>query len=76
MPLMAMISPCHQAIDARGDRIGRGNRASGGVDQPHLRPADPAGIGLRVEAAIQGVVVFGLACGHMGKIAIEVCGRS
>ena len=44
-----------------------GRSAPSAVDKRNLRPAVPACIGLRVEAAVRRIVVFRLACGAHGK---------
>src|SRR6266567_9641321 len=50
-----------QPVDASGDRIVRDDRISVSTDEPDMRTAVPAGVGLGVEAAIQRVVVLPLA---------------
>ncbi len=51
----------HQAIDRCGHGIGGWNLSSIRRDEPDMRAADGAGVGLRVKAAVGGVVVFSLA---------------
>ena len=51
----------HQAVDRRSHRIVGRNLCSVWRDQPDARPAHRAGVGLRVEAAVRGIVVLRLA---------------
>ena len=63
MPLMAMISPAIKRSMVSVNGIGSDGIVSvpSGRNQPDVRPADRAGVGLRVEAAIGWVVVLRLA---------------
>ena len=61
MPLMARISPASETVDGFGDGIGRWNLQRRRRDEPERGPQSPAGVGLRVEAAVGRIVVLGLA---------------
>ena len=63
MPLMARISPASGGRWLLTTGSAAGIVCAVGGDERQLRAAVPAGVGLRVEAAVERVVVFGLAGG-------------
>ena len=67
MPLMARISPRRRRSMVSATGSAAFNRCAIARFQPDARTTAPAGIGLRVKAAIERVVVFGLALGAHGK---------